>query len=85
MKHPWVTKRGAWPLATMREMGGCRGGASEDAEVALTDAIAEDCLLTNPGALHMPDLMSTSNVLDVPREVRTSGASLQQAKALVQS
>ena len=67
MKHPWVTKQGAWPLATLREMGGRGGSASEDAESA---AAVEDCLLTAPGLLQLPDLMSTSHGLDVPREVR---------------
>jgi hypothetical protein len=73
MRHDWVTKRGAWPLATMRELSGCAaaaGGGDETPRGAANAAAAEDCLLTNPAALQLPDLLSTMNVLDVPREVR---------------
>lgn len=56
MRHPWVTKRGAWPLLTVREMGGCPD--SED-----------DANDLNPQLLQLPDLMATSNVLDIPRQV----------------
>lgn len=54
MKHPWVTKRGAWPLQTVREMGNC---PEEEEEI-------------NPQLVSLPDMMSTVNVLDVPRQVR---------------
>jgi hypothetical protein len=53
MKHPWVTKRGAWPLQTVREMGGC---PEEEEEI-------------NPQLVSLPDMMSTVNVLDIPRQV----------------
>jgi hypothetical protein len=56
MQHPWVTKQGAWPLRTMKEM--LRSGAGPD---------DDDEDLENFG--QMPDLMSTVNVLDVPRQV----------------
>ncbi|KAK9905511.1 hypothetical protein WJX75_001206 [Coccomyxa subellipsoidea] len=52
MKHPWVTKRGAWPLQTVREMGGC---PEEEEEI-------------NPQLVSLPDMMSTVNVLDIPRQ-----------------
>eukprot|EP00884_Botryococcus_braunii_P004062 jgi/Botrbrau1/13657/Bobra.0292s0007.1 len=55
MQHPWVTKQGAWPLRTMKEM--LRSGAGPD---------DDDDDLENFG--QMPDLMSTVNVLDVPRQ-----------------
>ena len=51
-----MTKRGAWPLLTVREMGGCPG-ADEDANDL------------NPQLVQLPDLMATSNVLDIPRQV----------------
>jgi hypothetical protein len=57
MRHPWVTKRGAWPLQTVREMG----GVLEDEE----DEI-------NPQLVSLPDMMNTVNVLDVPRQVHAS-------------
>lgn len=53
MRHPWVTKRGAWPLQTVREMGGC---PEEEDEI-------------NPQLVSLPDMMSTLNVLDIPRQV----------------
>ena len=63
MRHPWVTKSGAWPLATLREMGGCRGGGNASEE-------EDDRLMTHPQLVPLPDLMATVNVLDVPRQVR---------------
>ena len=63
MRHPWVTKSGAWPLATLREMGGCcEGGTASGQE-------EDDCLVTNPQLVPLPDLMATVNVLDIPRQV----------------
>lgn len=56
MQHPWVTRQGAWPLRTMKEM--LRSGAGPD---------DDDDDIENYGQL--PDLMSTVNVLDVPRQV----------------
>ena len=53
MKHAWVTKRGAWPLQTVREMGGC---PEEEEDI-------------NPQLVALPDMMSTMNVLDIPRQV----------------
>ena len=50
MKHPWVTKRGQWPLKAVREMIKDGGKIDEDEP-------------------ELPDLMSTFNVLDVPRQV----------------
>lgn len=52
MKHPWVTRRGSWPLRTVKEMVQA-GETPEQAPV-------------------LPDLMSTLNVLDVPRQVCVS-------------
>jgi len=49
MKHPWVTRRGSWPLRTVKEM--VRMGDTPELPPAL------------------PDLMSTLNVLDIPRQV----------------
>lgn len=49
MKHPWVTRRGSWPLRSVKEMVQA-GETPEQAPV-------------------LPDLMSTLNVLDVPRQV----------------
>ena len=49
MKHPWVTKRGQWPLKSVREM------------IKETGKIDDDDVI-------LPDLMSTYNVLDVPRQ-----------------
>ena len=49
MKHPWVTRRGSWPLRTMKEM--VRVGETPELPPVL------------------PDLMSTLNVLDIPRQV----------------
>ena len=57
MRHPWVTKRSAWPLLTVREMGGC------------TEAMDDDMNDINPQLVKLPDLMATSNVLDIPRQV----------------
>ena len=57
MRHPWVTKRSAWPLLTVREMGGC------------TEAADDDMNYINPQLVQLPDLMATSNVLDIPRQV----------------
>lgn len=57
MRHPWVTKRGAWPLQTVREMG----GVTEEEEEEI-----------NPQLVSLPDMMSTVNVLDVPRQVSTT-------------
>ena len=57
MRHPWVTKRSAWPLLTVREMGGC------------TEAADDDMNDINPQLVQLPDLMATSNVLDIPRQV----------------
>ena len=51
-----MTKCGAWPLLTLREMGGCPE-ADEDANDL------------NPQLVQLPDLMATSNVLDIPRQV----------------
>ncbi|CAK0783136.1 hypothetical protein CVIRNUC_006332 [Coccomyxa viridis] len=56
MRHPWVTKRSAWPLLTVREMGGC------------TEAADDDMNDINPQLVQLPDLMATSNVLDIPRQ-----------------
>ena len=56
MRHPWVTKRGAWPLLTLREMGGCMEADDDMNEL-------------NPQLMQLPDLMATSNVLDIPRQV----------------
>ncbi len=49
MKHPWVTRRGSWPLRTVKEM--VRMGDTPELPPVL------------------PDLMSTLNVLDIPRQV----------------
>lgn len=49
MKHPWVTRRGSWPLRTVKEM--VQAGETPEQPPVL------------------PDLMSTLNVLDVPRQV----------------
>ena len=49
MRHPWVTRRNAWPLKTVREM--LLHGEDPSAPPVL------------------PDLMSTYNVLDIPRQV----------------
>lgn len=65
MRHPWVTRSGAWPLATLREMGGCCAGGS-----ASGGEEEDDCLVTHPQLVPLPDLMATVNVLDVPRQVR---------------
>ena len=51
MKHPWVTRRGSWPLRTVKEM--IRVGERPELPPVL------------------PDLMSTLNVLDIPRQVTT--------------
>jgi hypothetical protein len=51
MKHPWVTKRGQWPLRSVREM------------------VKEHGKVMNDDEPELPDLMSTYNVLDVPRQV----------------
>ena len=51
MKHPWVTKRGQWPLKCVRDIFRDQGQLDEEEP-------------------EMPDLMSTFNVLDVPRQVR---------------
>jgi len=51
MKHPWVTKRGQWPLRSVREM------------------VKEHSKMLNEDEPELPDLMSTYNVLDVPRQV----------------
>lgn len=48
MKHPWVTRRGSWPLRTVKEM--VQAGETPEQPPVL------------------PDLMSTLNVLDVPRQ-----------------
>ena len=50
MKHPWVTRRGSWPLRTVKEM--VRVGETPELPPVL------------------PDLMSTLNVLDIPRQVQ---------------
>lgn len=50
MRHPWVTKRGQWPLKSVREMLRDDGKIDDDEP-------------------ELPDLMSTFNVLDVPRQV----------------
>lgn len=49
MKHSWVTRRGSWPLRTVKEM------------VHMGDTPELPPVL--------PDLMSTLNVLDIPRQV----------------
>lgn len=49
MKHPWVTRRGGWPLRSVKEM--IRVGERPELPPVL------------------PDLMSTLNVLDIPRQV----------------
>ncbi len=51
-----MTKRGAWPLLTLREMGGCLEADDDMNEL-------------NPQLMQLPDLMATSNVLDIPRQV----------------
>lgn len=51
MKHPWVTKRGQWPLKSVREI------------------IREHGKFVDTEEPELPDLMSTYNVLDVPRQV----------------
>ena len=56
MRHPWVTKRGAWPLLTLREMGGCLEADDDMNEL-------------NPQLMQLPALMATSNVRDIPRQV----------------
>lgn len=56
MQHPWVTKQGAWPLRTMKEM--LRNGAGPDDDDDDLESFGQ-----------MPDLMATVNVLDVPRQV----------------
>ncbi len=48
-----MTKRGAWPLLTLREMGGCLEADDDMNEL-------------NPQLMQLPDLMATSNVLDIP-------------------
>lgn len=52
MKHPWVTRRGSWPLRSVKEM--IRVGERPELPPVL------------------PDLMSTLNVLDIPRQVLSS-------------
>ena len=49
MKHSWVTRRGSWPLRSVKEM--IRVGERPELPPVL------------------PDLMSTLNVLDIPRQV----------------
>ena len=49
MKHPWITRRGSWPLRSVKEM--VRQGDTPELPPVL------------------PDLMSTLNVLDIPRQV----------------
>lgn len=51
-----MTKRGAWPLLTVREMGGCM-----EPDDDMNDL--------NPQLVQLPDLMATVNVLDIPRQV----------------
>lgn len=51
MKHSWVTRRGSWPLRSVKEM--IRVGERPELPPVL------------------PDLMSTLNVLDIPRQVCT--------------
>ncbi|DBB11245.1 hypothetical protein WJX82_004325 [Trebouxia sp. C0006] len=53
MKHPWVTRRGSWPLRTVKEM--VRMGDTPELPPVL------------------PDLMSTLNVLDIPRQDHLTG------------
>ena len=51
MKHSWVTRRGSWPLRSVKEM--IRVGERPELPPVL------------------PDLMSTLNVLDIPRQVHS--------------
>lgn len=53
MKHPWVTRRGSWPLRSVKEM--VRQGDTPELPPVL------------------PDLMSTLNVLDIPRQDHLTG------------
>lgn len=62
MKHPWVTKRGQWPLKSVREMMHEHGKVDEDEP-------------------ELPDLMSTFNVLDVPRQVGLRLEALQRGRS----
>ena len=72
MRHAWVTRRGAWPLRTVREM--VRAGlspAEDDAADAPRALPARRRVWQHaaggpvaPAAL--PDMLSTINVLDVP-------------------
>ncbi len=72
MRHPWVTRRGAWPLRTVREM--VRAGLSPaegDAADAPLPPAGAGFGNTPPGSpAALPDMLSTINVLDVPRQAR---------------
>lgn len=60
MKHPWVTRRGNWPLRSVKEM--IRVGERPELPPVL------------------PDLMSTLNVLDIPRQVLSFSSGLHLLK-----
>lgn len=59
MKHPWVTKRGQWPLKSVREI------------------IKEHGRFVDSEEPELPDLMSTYNVLDVPRQVQLAACAFK--------
>jgi hypothetical protein len=74
MRHAWVTRRGAWPLRTVREMvaaglSPAAGGGGDLPPAGAGSALAR----TPPGsptAAALPDMLATINVLDVPRQAR---------------
>lgn len=76
MRHAWVTRRGAWPLRTVREMvaaglSPAAGGGGELPPAGAAAALAR----TPPGspsAAALPDMLATINVLDVPRQARAA-------------
>ncbi|KAK9839649.1 hypothetical protein WJX81_003229 [Elliptochloris bilobata] len=66
MRHAWVTRRGAWPLRTVREM--VRAGLTPaEGDAADTPRPLEALGKPLPQAA-LPDMLSTINVLDVPRQ-----------------
>ena len=75
MRHAWVTRRGAWPLRTVREMVRAGLAPAEDDPADTPRLPAGAAGLGQPSLgpaapAALPDMLSTINVLDVPRQAR---------------
>ena len=54
MKHPWVTKRGQWPLKSVKEMVKETGKIDDEDDVILPDLMATMNVLDVPRQVSHP-------------------------------